>query len=870
MSAYNFEIRYIEAQWYDKHTLINLVESIHPLKIEQGEALNSFKAYTTIYPKIDEMNKCNFAIHFNVEPEVPPYILSPNGTKTPLMKVINPHTKKIWWTEGTVWLKNYKRWGTQAFRTAGTITIISGEETFDVYIGLSNDSEQELNRYLASFKDDLWELILDDNSYVSGKAKRADSGGIDESVLKLISNLLVHAKLIVSKPKAELREIQSLKDRKQVKPVPRTFMELSTKGNARKLTSRGTEPSYNVPENKYIHYVISSTSKLIKQLVQIASSKGSRYQGNIEQLNKRLDALKDHRTINKELVYKDLRVLEDLCDEHKLSDALNQKLDQTKAGEFQDKIYIYYIKVTGKVKDVEKTYFVEYKYYENQLWSDRNADQTTKFFNISSVSHLDLKVGFEYQMNAEVVHNQGVSNNGNPYEQFNVKYVNLISILPTSERLKRNRKKLIDYQMSIEELKQSNWIRALNRNELDEQQKERKSIISRIHFFETALENADVVLKSLEPKIKAFKTIEKAFKKLEIKTSSSFPNSMTFVQNQDYQYAHTSYRKIREQIGLADDDLLLSLEQIDSIGLINMPILYERWCLLQITKSLFFHFNFTSDSNWKRKLIKMIQEPQAKESLRFRQINTRRGIKLEYEPLLDNGRTPDFMIRVGARKKNNELQYKNLVIDAKYHSSEFLASEGGIAGVVYEMAHTRNYSENGQNSVYICHPTLDAITAAGGPISPQAWAETSYLGELKLFEWDKQRDIHQYGAVSTNPSKSIRYLDDFNRIIGMFLQYSIEKTYQCDDDDVDATNFCIACGSSDLTELTIPQRQYRGRKVNKKKHWYVCKSCSHHTTYNHCHNCNTRLIKNGEYWTYHSMMPMQPTNIKCPSCEEPV
>jgi len=35
----------------------------------------------------------------------------------------------------------------------------------------------------------------------------------------------------------------------------------------------------------------------------------------------------------------------------------------------------------------------------------------------------------------------------------------------------------------------------------------------------------------------------------------------------------------------------------------------------------------------------------------------------------------------------------------------------------------------------------------------------------------------------------------------------------------------------------------------------------------HCWNCQTRLIKNGEYWTYHSLMPMQPTNIKCPSCE---
>jgi hypothetical protein len=26
------------------------------------------------------------------------------------------------------------------------------------------------------------------------------------------------------------------------------------------------------------------------------------------------------------------------------------------------------------------------------------------------------------------------------------------------------------------------------------------------------------------------------------------------------------------------------------------------------------------------------------------------------------------------------------------------------------------------------------------------------------------------------------------------------------------------------------------------------------------------LIKNGEYWSYHAMEPLNPINIKCPSC----
>ncbi|MGE6569855.1 nuclease domain-containing protein [Shewanella vesiculosa] len=871
MYAPDFEIKYIETVWHDEQTLISLVESIHPLKIELGEALNTFKAYTTIYPKVDEMDKCNLAIHFDIEPELPPHILSPNGEQIPLMKVVNPRTKKVWWTEGSVWLKKYKRWGTQAFRTAGTLTVISGDATFKIYIGLSDDSHKELERYLANFKDDLWELILDDNSYVGGKAKKTHSGGVDESTLKIISNLLAHAKVIANKPKAELREIQNLKERKQVKPVPRTFMELSTKGNAKTLTSRGTEPTYNVVENQYIHYVIASTYKLIRQLVQISSSKGSRYQGNIEQLNARLDALKDHRTINKDLVYKDLHVLQNLCDEHKLTDDLYLQLDRSRSNDFAHKIYIYFIKVTGNVKGSEKTYFVEYKYNETDFWSDKNNDHATKFFDISAVPALDLKIGYEYQVNATVVHNKGVSTKGNRYERFVVHYVDSIRVLSSSEQLNRNRQDLTKYHLEVKTLEASNWIRALNRDELIEQQKERDSILSRICFFETESEKAKSVLKSLEPKIKVFKVIEKSFKKMGVKLSSSFPNSMTFVQNQHYQYMHAGYRKLREQIGLADDDLLLSLEEIDSIGLINMPILYERWCLLQITKVLIQNFHFLCDSTWKRRLIDMVQNHNKNSRLTFKHNLMKRKIHLDYEPLMANGRTPDFMLTVGAKNKDNTTIIKKFVIDAKYHSSEFLASEGGISGVVCEMAHKRNYSENNLNSVFIIHPTLDAIKAAtssGVLLSPQKWAETSYLGELKLFEWENPRFIHQYGALSANPSKSIRYLDEFQRLIGMFLQYSIEESYKCQShDDVNSNNFCMSCGSTDLVD-DMPV-SYNG-KLNSKKKWYTCNNCSHHTTYNHCWNCQTRLIKNGEYWTYHSLMPMQPTNIKCPSCELPV
>ena len=51
----------------------------------------------------------------------------------------------------------------------------------------------------------------------------------------------------------------------------------------------------------------------------------------------------------------------------------------------------------------------------------------------------------------------------------------------------------------------------------------------------------------------------------------------------------------------------VSLEEIDAIGLVNMPLMYERWCLLQIIKVLKESFRFIPQSNWKYQLIDAVK-----------------------------------------------------------------------------------------------------------------------------------------------------------------------------------------------------------------------------------------------------------------------
>ena len=144
-----------------------------------------------------------------------------------------------------------------------------------------------------------------------------------------------------------------------------------------------------------------------------------------------------------------------------------------------------------------------------------------------------------------------------------------------------------------------------------------------------------------------------------------------------------------------------------------------------------------------------------------------------------------------------------------------------------------------------------------------------------MFDWDKDMRSgcnHEYGAIYLSPIKHLNYLDNLQRVIGMFLQYGIEtnklkkerneRGCEIFNPEPNVKMFCLVCGSE------THQKQIKKTK-NGEKIWVTCSNCNHFTVYNYCANsqCRNRLIKNGEYWSYHAMEPLNPINIKCPSCD---
>jgi hypothetical protein len=852
-----FEVKYLDITWYDKDTILSVQESFIPLKIEFDETLKQFTCNTMIYPKADGVKHGQLAFRFLSKNSSDPFFEKADGQRVQLKKVIDKDTGKAWWIEAEVWLKDNKRWTGRLHRTAGNVQASLGEQVCQIIIGSSEFTAEQLNRYLSDFKSDLWELILDEGSYVTGKAKKVQKGGVSEESIQIINSLLSHAQNILKNPKSELREVQTLKPRKMVKPVNRTFMELATKGDGKFLTSRATEPSYNVPENRYVLFALQRIYKILKQLVIISKSKINRFENTVSKLNERLNTFSDIKKIDKDLVKKDLEKLKLSCTLDYLNNELENKLQKclnSHSHSINQPKWL--IKIGHDSNFYKNTVFLEVRADENATWFKGEKSTRQVFLKYGNSSYKELFVkGFEYAISADMYEPE-VRDTKYFYTLNNLSSIKIVG----GEELNRRRQKFQSERHKAINLNNANWLKKLSDNEIKEQGREKLSVQTQLTFYQVNQVKVQHVYELLAPKLLKFKRFTTQLEKMGIKPSPTFPNSMTFVQNPDYQGVHSGYKKIRELTNLTDDDLLLSLEKVEAIGLINMPILYERWCLLQIIKVLVQNYQYQPSDDWKRKLLKIISIGKHSDSLDFSHEQLKRNIQLRYEPTLENGRTPDFVLDVTFERKNGKSSSRRYIMDAKFYSNGILKNNGGISGVVKHLYHDKNYSEDGANAVFILHPAKGAIEEK---VSPQAWGEYSYLGELEIFDWDKaNRSLyHKYGAICANPVLRLSYLDEFQRMIGMFLQYGIEDNALAGQpDDVESINFCIACGSHELTKKDT-------HTGNQRSAWYECNECKHFTVYNHCFSCDTRLIKNGDYWSYHSQMPMEPLNIKCPACE---
>jgi len=867
----DFEIKYLDLKWYDKETLTKVTESMNSLRLEYNQRKQIFESETTIYPNLEGIEDGHLAVRFFNTVAEKPYIQLASDEKFYLTPIKDPNSGTTWWIAKSKWLSKKNRWRGIAPNLAGTVRLFLQTTTCDIAIHGSDFTRDQLNQYLRVFKNDLWELIIDESSVAQAEAKETQTFGVNNKVIDCIYKLASHSEKILETPKVELREIQGQRRRASVRPVNRTFMELATKTNQRFLTSRDTEPSYNVAENRYVLFALERCIRIIRQIIILANNKSRRYEDTIQKLQWQHDSFSNTVKVDRDLVVSDLEKIGKRAKKEYWQEKLDKDLIDNgiplSPTPSQEHLYL-------RVENMT----IEGDGFFVKVWNGNNWVNPDDKFGILSFRHtfsnlvnviepgMVLSINGRYGSNATL--------RAVVFQLIEIHAIYIIGCYhmeKAREAFKREKYEGL-------KLEKNNWTKKLNKKELQEQEKEKRALVNRIDFYKRSKDLSSEIHSELEPKLKKLQKIARSLKAKKIKPSSNFPNSMTFVQNPNYQGLHTGYKVLREITGLASEDFLLSLEEIDEIGLINMPLIYERWVLLQIILVLKDTFRFSPQDDWKDQIIEAIKTNRTDISINLSNESSKRFITLWYEKTLPNNRRPDFIVDLiwFAEKdtNNTEPRYKRFVIDAKFYNKYTFDKSGGMLSKVNELYFDKNYSEGSENPVFLIHPCSNLIEK---PVTSQAWGKNSFLGEIDLFD-DGVFYSHDKGAIFLSPIDRTFYSDELQRLLGMFLQYKLEQsdTENLPNDRTEASPICIRCGSSNIKDIEKRSTYYdkeKGKQVDRthRSVWMQCVECEQRQFHNHCGNKSdkkNRIIKNGPYWSYHSARALEPFNMKCPSCGE--
>ena len=269
-----FVAKYIHVEWSKKNKIKRIEESRDIIPIERIDESTSTIEIVT-YTKLENGRAGQLAFHLTgTSNEYTPHFIP---TKKDLVPIEDPDNGKIWWIEGG----NWKKYGEIIYRDSpmcrhvGEAKVKFGNYfTCVITIHSLSFTNEELDLYLGDFRHDLWGLITRDDHYITASIeKESHNKFATKELINFLKRFIKITKEIVDNPKKELKETQSKQPADKVRPIPRTFMEISTKGYSKLLTGRDCKETYNVAENKYVNAILYNIYVLVKNLIILSQKK---------------------------------------------------------------------------------------------------------------------------------------------------------------------------------------------------------------------------------------------------------------------------------------------------------------------------------------------------------------------------------------------------------------------------------------------------------------------------------------------------------------------------------------------------------------------------------------------------------------------
>ena len=851
----NIDVRYLDIKWSDEHTVLKIDYSQNSLSIESHKDHSSLESITfkKYQPRLGIRILDKNVLH------APFFVISDTNTKE-LLPVVDPTTHETWWIESSSWDNSKKLHHSEIYRTVGSVSIKVQNKTLKVINNSLEFTVNELEDYLRDFKNDLWMLILNEQSYVKGAIEKESPNIFHPEMINSLHDYADAVARIVKKPTNELKEIQVERPKRSVKPVNRTFMELAVKGNPKFLTSRASYESYDTPDNRYIHHTLKRVLYLINQLAVLGSSQDSIYGRIIASEQQRLNTLSNSKTVDPVVFQNEMKAIEEKIEKIKKV-GLKLSKEMVTAGQTQTSAVenIYQIRL-GKQYGPDKSRGYFCSHLDGYHFKNKLKTYLVVWFPLLLPEDIldNLSGDKEFKVKGVVKKSEQQNTKGLKFWSLEFLTISKIKIMDTRLTSALARKTKEKYR-----LEKLGWVVPYTDKEKQEIELERNFINKKIELLSVRQDEVQHFNSSIISTVKTLRRSKLFFEQSGIKISANFPNTMVFVQNPSYSMAKTSFSKISNINGM-DDSIFKAMMSIDEIGLVNISNLYEKWCLLQIIKVLAEVYSFKISGNWQHDLINAVSNKEYNIKFEFVSESLGRSIILTYECQLEpdnpGSKRPDYVIDL--YKNGQDKRFSRLVLDAKFKDT---LGDDALASLIHELYSEKDYSEGEKNQVFILHASGSAIN---NRTSPLGWGVHSDYGHMNL---------HRSGGVYLSPShKHGRSIDNLQRLIGLFLQ---PYNYYDPQEDSDSANiepgiselkhhhltFCIACGNSDRDRLNVTKQWTKSWNVK----WMLkCADCHHIQVESFCRSCQCKLHKNGYYWTYHKTQAVDPFNIVCPNCED--
>lgn len=756
-----------------------------------------------------------------------------------------------WWVQDDGWDAVQQRHLSELHRTMGRFEVHIGDERLLIENQATDIGRAEVDEYLQDFKGDLIWLVLG-----SGTATASGTGSsVGGELLPALSDFTAAVARVTAQPARTLREILADTPRSRLRPNAATFRQHARMPASPRLVGRASEETADTADNRYLRHMVQTCSRLAQAAAGAVQQQATRLaeRANFEYERSITYAETRTRAVDPEIFDRQLAERTQKLDD--LAAWPNATPDAQGNGERDYSIQI--TKPFGTGGD---------QFFFNKPEGPSAYDQDNKIgFNIVKLPKELAKLVAGALTFCKVYTLRGnVEITLKKYQKGQYRSVDFIRVMAVTP----NRQSIVDKRSTRHRLETQGWQHELSKQERDEMQREARTASKRAETYRQIGDDAEAAGAGLAAGQAALRRQDAHWQSLGVLPQSTFPMGMRYALSPDYAAVLKSYTRVRDIANGAGLGDCRALDELDRINILHASAIYERWCLVKIVGVLMEEFNFKPSDGWQNVVIQAVTgKPECASLLFHRQDGI--SATLEIQPMLENGRRPDFRLQFNSDKRqqaaiahrgsrgddyqarnSKDAQATGIVLDAKFRTRW---RRGALTALLTELVESKNYGQRGDR-VFILQPQANAVSE---PTSPLIWGRHCDYGQ------DAPTN-HRRGTIQLAAgAQSGGTLSNLRRLIAMELQVIFPAPDRDRSDEAGTSeSFCIRCGTTHAPGDIEHRTTKRG-----KAFWELsCNQCRMLTVRTHCYGCGESLFKNGTDLTYHRTLADQITNVVCHQC----